>query len=343
MATVKRHKASKNALFTFCFALFLTVVPFSTIQALTLKIATVSPDGTMWMSKMRAGAAEISTKTQGRVKFKFYPGGVMGNSQSVLRKMRFGQLHGGVFTAGNLMEVYPDIQIYALPFLFSSQQEVDFIRQRMDSLLLEGLERKGYIAFGLAGAGFAYTMSATLLKTIDDFRQHKVWVPAGDRISLLVMKAAGVVPVPLPLSDVLTGLQTGMIDTVAVSPVGAIAFQWHTTLTYFSEEPISYIYGLLAIDKKAFNKITPLDQNVVRDVMSRTYREIDRQNRLDNLKAKQALQQQGLKFVHFPPELLAKWQTYAKKTITQLGNQGAYTPEMFKTLQENLRLYKQSN
>ncbi len=320
--------------------LFLILLPVPDVQALVLKIATISPDGAMWMEKMREGAAEIEKRTQGRVKFKFYPGGVMGNDQSVLRKMRFGQLQGGAFTAGSLAEVYPDIQIYALPFLFKSQQEVDFVRERMDTLLMQGLEKHGLIGFGFAGGGFAYTMSNSTHNSIQDFRQDKVWVPAGDVISRTAMKAAGVAPIPLPISDVLTGLQTGMIDTVAISPVGAIAFQWYTKLPYFSEEPINYIYALLAIDKKAFNKIKPADQQIVRDVMTRVYKEIDRQNRLDNDKARQALLDQGVQFTRFSPALLAEWQGYARQAIDQLGSQGAFTPEMLRTLQNNLKTFR---
>lgn len=330
-------------LYKAAFLLGLFLLPIANAQALVLKIATVSPDGAMWMEKMREGAAEIEKRTQGRVKFKFYPGGVMGNDQSVLRKMRFGQLQGGAFTAGSLAEIYPDIQIYALPFLFKSQQEVDYVRKNMDALLMKGLEAHGLIGFGFAGGGFAYTMSTAPHKTIQDFKQHKVWVPSGDIIGRTAMKAAGVAPIPLPISDVLTGLQTGMVDTVAISPVGAIAFQWYTKLTYFSDEPISYIYALLAIDKKAFNKIKPADQQIVREVMSRVYEEIDRQNRLDNDKAREALQKQGVRFTRFSPKLLAEWQGYAEQAIDQLGAEGAFTGDMLNTLQSYLQRYRKQS
>ena len=53
--------------------------------ALDIKIATVAPDGTLWMREMRKGAEEIAQRTDGRVVFKFYPGGSMGNNRSVLR------------------------------------------------------------------------------------------------------------------------------------------------------------------------------------------------------------------------------------------------------------------
>ena len=90
------------------------------VLARTLKIATLSPDGTAWMQELRKGGKEIEERTEGRVKLKFYPGGVMGNDQTILRKIRIGQLQGGAFAGGGLVEVYNDMQVYSLPFLFRS-------------------------------------------------------------------------------------------------------------------------------------------------------------------------------------------------------------------------------
>lgn len=88
------------------------------LQAATLKIATLAPDGSYWMQALRDAASQIKQQSQGRLQLRFYPGGVMGNDQSVLRKMRIGQLHGAVLTAGGIAQVAPESQAYSLPFLF---------------------------------------------------------------------------------------------------------------------------------------------------------------------------------------------------------------------------------
>ena len=79
--------------------LLLTV---SIVSGMTLKIATIAPEGSYWITEMRKAAQTIKQRTDGRVKFKFYPGGVMGGENNVLRKIRLGQLHGGMFTGGGL-------------------------------------------------------------------------------------------------------------------------------------------------------------------------------------------------------------------------------------------------
>ena len=111
------------------------------------------------MDSMRAGAAEIKERTDGRVKFKFYGGGVQGNDKQVLRKMRIGQLHGGAFTSNGLIDVQKDSQLYALPMLFNNLEEVQFVRERMDDKLRGLIEEAGYVNFGFAGGGFARIMS----------------------------------------------------------------------------------------------------------------------------------------------------------------------------------------
>ena len=155
----------------------------STASAQTIKLATIVPEGSGWMKSMRAGAAEIGQRTDGRVKFKFYGGGVQGNDKQVIRKMRIGQLHGGAFTSNALIEFQKDSALYAMPMLFNNLEEVQFARERMDDKLRELLEQAGYVNFGFAGGGFAHIMSIRPIANLDDLRGLKIWVPDGDRIS----------------------------------------------------------------------------------------------------------------------------------------------------------------
>ena len=127
--------------------------------ATTIKIATVAPDGTAWMREMRAAADAVKTKTADRVEIKFYPGGVMGDEPAVLRKMKIGQLQGGAFTGGEISAVVKDAQIYSLPFLFKTPDEVDKVRAELDPLLKKSFEQAGFEALGISGGGFAYLMS----------------------------------------------------------------------------------------------------------------------------------------------------------------------------------------
>ncbi len=317
--------------------LCLLAIPALQVQALTLKIATISPDGTTWMKEMRKGAALIKERTEGRVKLRFYPGGVMGSDKNVLRKIRIGQLHGGAMTGGGLEQIYFDSQIYSLPFAFRSYAEVDYVRSRMDDTIIQGLRKRGYEAFGLAEGGFAYLMSNTPIRRNDDLRGHKIWVPEGDTMSQLVFKAAGISPIPLPLPDVLTGLQTGLIDTVATSPVGAIALQWHSRVKYVTDTPLMYLYGVLIIQHRAFARLKPGDQAVVRSVLEDTFRRLDHIAREENRQARAALQAQGIQFVSPLPGEQEHWYELVSRTVI---DRHLFSPDIVETFQAHLNAYR---
>ena len=313
-------------------AIALLLLNPSAANARVFKIATLSPDGTFWMQEMRAGAEEIKKKTQGRVEFKFYPGGVMGNDDSVLRKIRIGQLQGGAVTAGGMTPIAPDIAIYELPYLFDSLEQVDYVRSRMDAGLISALEEKGFVSFGLAEGGFSYMMSDEALQSVADVRNKKVWLPTNHDVGEAVFRNAGISAVPLPLSDVLTGLQTGLIDTIIVSPIAAIALQWHTKISYVMDEPLTYFSALLVINKKQFDKLEEQDREIVRSIMTEAFSRINEQNRKDNVAAKQALLNQGIKFVKLTPDSAKEWRHVGEAAIKELEKQNKYSNKAYNDL-----------
>ena len=316
------------------FVSLLLIASSNTALAFTFKIATLSSDGSYWVQKLREGGAEITRKTEGRVKFKFYPGGVMGNDEGVLRKMRLRQLHGAAVTNAALSRIYPDIQLYNLILKFRNLQEVDYVRQKMDAELMQGLEQQGLVPLGFAEVGFAYVMSTDPIQNLDQMRRHKTWVPVDNEVALAAMEAFSISPIPLPLRDVLMGLQTGMIDVVAGSPVGALALQWHTKVKYVSDIPLLYIYGVLVLDRKAFNKISEQDQKTVRTVMGRVIKDIDRHIRQDNIQATEALKKQGIQYLKPTPEAadeLRRTIVSANRKIEQEGHLSADKVEKLNT------------
>ena len=318
----------------------LLIVPAVHAQGVRLKIATMAPDGTIWMKGLSAAAEEVEERTEGRVSFRFYPGGTMGTDSAVLRKIRIGQLHGGVVLAGSLADIDPDLEIYSLPLLFRSEGEVDYVRQRMDQTLIEGLEEKGFVSFGLTETGFTYLMSAKPTRTFDDLRGRKAWMMQDDPVSLAIVEEAGLSPVPLPLSDVLTGLQTGLIDTVAAPAVGAIALQWFTKAKYLTDLPITYVCGTTIVSSKAFNRLSAEDREIVREVMGRANRELDATSRSDNAEARKALAAQGVVFVDPTPETRKQWESIAEAATAKLVAQQNYDPAAVAMVENLVKAYR---
>ena len=309
-------------------------------QAAQFKIATLSPDGSTWMKKLREGAKEIESKTDERVKFKFYPGGVMGQDKAVLRKMRVGQLDGGAFTNGTLAATYPGVQIYNLVLRFKSNEEVDYVREKMDDALKQGLEDNGLVALGFSEMGFAYLMSMNPIHSVSDLRKQKAWIPENNIVATHALNAFSVDPIPLPLRDVLVGLQTGMIDTVAGSPIGALTLQWHTKIKYLTDLPLAYIYGILVLNKKKFDKLKPDDQLIVREVMGRVCAEMDALSRKDNQGALEAIRNQGITFIEPKPGAVAELKELVITANKNLIESGGVPVDLVQTMDKYLQEYR---
>jgi TRAP-type C4-dicarboxylate transport system substrate-binding protein len=315
-------------------------IQVASARNVVLKIATIAPEGQTWMNMMHAAADEVAQKTDGRVKFKFYPGGVMGDNKAVLRKIRIGQLQGGMVTSGSLSKFYPDNQIYNLPITFNSFEEVDFVRGHMDKLIVDGLRKGGFVTFGLAEGGFAYIMSKAPISSAGELRRHKIWIPEEDPISMATARSFGVTPIPLAVAEVRTALQTGLIDTVAVSPIGALALQWHTQVDYITDTPLVYLYAVLAIERRAFNKIAPEDQKVVNNVIERVFKEIDRINRKDNIKAMEVLRNQGIKLIKPNQQEQKEWAELAENVPRRMIESGSLSPNILHKFEKHLEEYR---
>ena len=314
----------------------LLAIPASPAHAVVLKIATISPDGSSWMTKFRQGAAKVAEATENRVRFKFYPGGVMGNDKAVLRKIRIGQLHGGAFSGGTLARYAGEAQLYSLPLKFNSLEEVDYVRKHMDTRIMAGFEKGGFVTFGLADGGFAYIMSNAPVDSIESLRRQKVWTPAHDQATAEALHGFGIKPIALPIADVRTGLQTGLIDTVAISPVAAIVLQWHTQVKYLTKLPMAYLYGILAVDAKAFARIAPEDQQVVKRIMGRIFQEMDQMNRQDNQHALDALRRQGVEFITPPTQSEADWKAIAADVSHRLIRTDGIPARLVETMERHL-------
>ncbi len=320
--------------------LFLAAMGSSPARATVFKIATLAPEGSFEVVQMQSAAADIATATQGRVGFKFFTGGVMGNDQGVLRKIRINQLQGGAVSSGSLSTYYPDSQVYSLPFVFRSFDEVDYVRKQMDDALIKGYADAGFVVFGLAEGGFARIMSSTPIATVADLQQHKVWIPENDAAALEAVKAFGVSPITLSVADVRTGLQTGLLDTVAIPPAYAILLHWHTQVHYVTEIPLIYTNGLLAIEKRAFGTLLPDDQEIVRARMVEAFVRIDRHNRAQNIEAAGVLKEMGLTFVVPDAADYDTWLQHSQTVPQRLVDKGVLSREILDTLNRHLSAFR---
>jgi TRAP-type C4-dicarboxylate transport system substrate-binding protein len=178
------------------------------------------------------------------------------------------------------------------------------------------------------------------VRRIKDLQGRKVWGPLGDEFSNVVLATVGVSPVPLSMADVLTALQTGLVDTVAISPVGAIALQWHTRVRYMTDVPLIYTYGTLVMAPGAFAGLEPGDREILRSVLGGMLRDIDARNRQEETQARAALRDQGIEILAPAPEEVPRFREIADEALVRLRAEGVFSAAMLRTLQGHLEDFR---
>jgi TRAP-type C4-dicarboxylate transport system substrate-binding protein len=304
------------------------------LSAAALKIATLAPEGSSWMREMRAAGDQIKTATDGRVELKFFPGGVMGNGETVLRKIKLGQLNGGAFAASELTGVNADAAVYGLPFIFENVADVRRVRERLDPMIKAGFEQKGMVVAGITGGGFIYMMSTRPIATQAQMRSTKVWVPEGDVIGRIAFEEAGISPVQLALGDVYTSLQTGLIETVGNTTTGAVAFQWTTKLKVMVDLPVSYTIGILALDKKSLGRLSAEDQTAVVSSIDAAFARLESSNAADDLATRETLRNEGIEIIAPDAAEAQAWRDVGTRTLARMGSDGLLSPQILDALKQ---------
>lgn len=304
----------------------------SMADAASLKIATLAPEGSSWMREMRAAGDAVKTSTGGRVELKFFPGGVMGNSDTVLRKIKLGQLNGGAFASTELTTANPDVAVYGLPFTFANLDEVRRVRQSLDPRIKAGFEKSGLVAAAITGGGFIYMMSSKPIATQAQVRATKVWVPEGDVVGRIAFEELGAPSVQLALGDVYTSLQTGLVDTVGNTTTGAIAFQWATKLKMMVDLPVSYTVGILVLDKKSLARLSAEDQAAVVSSIEAAFARLEISNAADDLATRETLRNEGIEIIVPAESEAAAWREIGRRTVERMQKEGLISAEILDAL-----------
>ncbi len=283
----------------FAAILFAALLPFSATADTTyvLKFATLAPPGTTWMNILQEWGDEVKTRSEGRLAFKFYPGGVQGDEPDVLKKMRFNQLHGGAFTGYGIGRMYSPARVLELPFLFNTVEEVDLVRRHFTPAFQQGFRDNGYELLGWMEVGFIHMFSTQPIRSLDDMRSRRVWLWQGDPMGQAFFKASGISPVPLSIIDVYTSLSTGLIDTVYAPPLGAIALQWFTKTKYVSSVQLTNGMGGLVVTRRFFDRLPDDLKTLLKETGDRYGEKLVTATRTDNARSVDELKRRGLEFI----------------------------------------------
>ncbi len=307
-----------------------------------IKFATLAPEGSTWLKVMREFDKAVREQSGGRLGFKIYPGGVAGDEKDVIRKIRLGQYHSGGFTGVGLGEAAKEVRIMDSPFLFRNSDEVDYIVGQFDRQFQQAFENGGFVLLGWAEVGFVYIYSQSPVSSPDDLKGMKVWSWEGDPIAAAAFQAIGVTPIPLSVTDVMTALQTGMVNTVYNSPLALIALQWFTRVKYMLRDPLADSQGAVIISKKVYDKLPKDLQDILIANGRKYFRQLTLQSRADNAKAIETLKEKGIQITKASPKVEASLAATGKSARQSLVGK-LFTQQFLDEIEGALNSYRQTH
>ena len=253
------------------------------------RIATLAPNGSAWMKILRRGAKSTSEVTAGRVQTKFFPGGVQGDEKNVVRKLSLGQLDGAALTSAGLSIIEGSIRVLELPRMFQSVEELDYVRSKMWPIFVKRFADKGYRLGEPGDVGFIYLYTKKRMTTLADLRSVTFWKGNDDAITSALFSKLGLKGVPMGIPKVLSALQTGRVDGCGNSPLGLLAVQWHTNVSFSTSKPISYATGASIVRLKKWKSLSSEDKMAMGKINTAQSAKLRKVVRKDNRKAKKAL------------------------------------------------------
>jgi TRAP-type C4-dicarboxylate transport system substrate-binding protein len=322
----------------FYLTVFFVVIFLATAfpQKYTIKFATQAPEGSAWIKVMEEYNADVQKLTNGNVKFKIYPGGIQGDELGVLRKIRFNVLQSAGFTGLGAGEILPEFRILEAPMLIQTYEEADYITSLLYDEFAKKFQENDFVLLGITEVGFVYVYGKEPIKSLSDLKHVKMWMWEGDPVAEAAFKALGANAIPLSITDVLTSLQTNLIDAVYTSPLACVTLQWYTRVKYMMNVPLTNSFGAILISKKAFDKMPADYQKILLEKGKEHMARLVKLSRQANQESIELMKQNGIKVIDIPKENMPAFYEAAQEARRSLVGK-LYSAELLNRVETALQ------
>lgn len=309
-------------------------------EAVKIRLGTLAPRGTSWhRSLLEMGEKWRAVQGPGSA-FIVYTDGSQGGEADMVRRMRVGQLNAALLSVVGLTEIDDSVAaLQKMPMVFRSWDEVDHVREKLRPGLEKRFLEKGFVVLFWGDAGWVRFFSKEPALRPADYRRMKVFAWVGDNPQVDIMKALGYQPVVLEISDILPGLQTGMVNMVPSTPFYALVGQFYGHAPHMLDMNWVPIVGAVVMTRKAWDSMSPSAQKALRQAADAGGAELRAISRRENEEAVEAMKKRGLKVQTLTPEIEAEWRAVAEQAYPLIRGRMVPAP-LFDEVQQALREYR---
>jgi len=263
--------------------------------------------------------------------------------QQLVELIKTGRSDAVSLTGSGLGNILPEAFIFPLPLLFSTYEELDYVRDKLARQFEQLLEEKGYVLLGWGDFGFIYLFSKIPIRTQTDFRETRFWAWDLDPVAKEFVSASGGEPVVLPIQTVLSSLKEDHVQTVYNSPLACIALGWHTQVKYMSDLPLAAGIGATIISKRKYDGLSDEHKRLLREVTRKHHEQLIKAARSSSEKSINALKKQGIEVIPIPPGEREKWSQVARQVQDHFAEEGKdklYEEELLDKVRSLLSEYR---
>jgi TRAP-type C4-dicarboxylate transport system substrate-binding protein len=315
---IRQQKISIAAL---ALVLYPLLFPAAAAAQTRIRLATLLPPGSSQYGTLQQMGQAWKSSTGGALTLTIYGGGTMGSEEDTVRRMRAGQLQAATLSVGGLSDIDPAVgAIQKIPLLYHSLDEMEYVRSKLQADMEQRLEQKGFVVLFWADAGWVYIFSRQPYTKPEEFisKKSKVFVTADDNKETEIINSLGFQAVPLEWPDVLIGLQTGLVDTVPVTPFYALASQFDLVAKNLLEVQYVPLVGATVMTKKSWDALSADQREKVLKAGAEAGKQIQAKSRAESQEAIEAMKKRGLKVHSVPPELEDQWRHFAESVYPKL-------------------------
>jgi TRAP-type C4-dicarboxylate transport system substrate-binding protein len=305
-----------------------------------VRLATLAPKDTSFHKSLLEMGDKWRQASGGGVTLTIYTDGTMGGEADMVRRMRVGQLQAAMLSVNGLMQIETTVSaLQNMPMMFHTLDEVDFVREQLRPMLEKKFEDKGFVVLFWGDAGWLRFFTKQPAVRPADFKKMKFFVGAGDTATADIIKAVGMNPVSLEQTDILTSLQTGLLEAVPSVPFYALAGQFYGPARHMVEVNWAPLVGGTVITKKCWNAIPATVKDALRKAASEAGDQIKTRSRAEGVESVEAMKKRGLTVHTLTPENEKEWQTFAEEVYPMI--RGKIVPaDMFEQVQSLLKDYR---
>ncbi len=296
-----------------------------TLEAkIRIRLGSVAPRDSAWHGALLRIRQEWREISGGEVDVVIIPGGQLGDGPEMVRKVDHGIIQAVALSQVGLSRIDNGVACLHVPMLLESYEELDYVRERIAPRLEQRLEEQGFKVLTWGDAGWVRFFSTAPARTPDDVRKMKLFTSAGDPDGEKLWKEFGFRVIPLSLTDMLTSLQTGLINAFHVPPLFAMIDGSYKMAKNMMDLKFSPIVAGTVISRRAWNRIPEAYQPRMLEAARSAGDELREEIRRLGPDSIEEMKKRGLNVAKLDEQELALWQAEAEEAYPKL--RGRYVP-----------------